>query len=59
MSKKPAYEVFVTEKRGDKNWYTKIGAAWTVGNDGLSIKLQALPITGELVLFPPRENEAD
>jgi len=51
---KPDYEVFVSEKRGDKNWYTKVGAAWAVSNDGISIKLQALPIDGNLVLFPPK-----
>lgn len=54
---KPDFDVFVTEKRGDKNWYTRIGAAWNVSNDGISIKLQALPINGELVLFPPKERD--
>jgi len=55
MSKRPDYEVFVSQKNGDRTWYTKVGAAWHVANDGLSIKLQALPIDGNLVLFPPKE----
>jgi hypothetical protein len=44
MSKKPDYEVFVSEKNGDKNYYTRV-------------KLQALPLDGNLVLFPPKEKE--
>lgn len=56
-SKKPAYEVFVAQKNGEKNYYTKIGAAWSVSKGGLSIKLSALPLNGECVLFPLKENE--
>lgn len=52
---KPDYEVFVSEKNGDKTFYTRIGAAWNVSNDGISIKLRALPLDGNLVLFPPKE----
>ena len=55
MSKRPDYDVFVSEKNGDKNWYTKVGAAWNVAKDGISLKLTALPLDGNLVLFPPRE----
>lgn len=55
--KKPVYEVFVSQKNGDKNYYTKIGAAWPVSKAGLSIKLSALPLNGECVLFPLKENE--
>jgi hypothetical protein len=52
---KPAYEVFISQKSGEKNYYTKVGAAWRVGNDGISVKLTALPIDGSLVLFPPKD----
>lgn len=54
---RPDYDVFVTQKNGDKNWYTKVGAAWNVSNDGISIKLQALPVGGELVMFPPKSDD--
>lgn len=53
---RPDYEVFVSQKTGDKNFYTKVGAAWKVAADGISIKLQALPLDGNLVLFLPRED---
>jgi len=54
--KPPDFHVFVSRKGSDdKNFYTRVGAAWQVGNDGISVKLDALPTNGELVLFPPRE----
>ena len=57
MSKKPDYGVFVSEKNGDETFYTRIGAAWNVAKDGISIKLNALPLDGNLVLFPPKPDE--
>lgn len=55
--KRPDYEVFVSQKgKDEKNFYTKVGAAWNVAADGISIKLQALPLDGNLVLFPPKED---
>jgi hypothetical protein len=50
--KKPEYEVFISQKNGDKSYYTRIGAGWEVAKGGISIKLTALPIDGSLVLFP-------
>ena len=55
---KPDYEVFISKKSGDKNFYTKIGAAWSVASDGISIELQALPLDGKLVMFPPRKDDS-
>jgi hypothetical protein len=58
--KKPDYRVFISrkgeDKQGDeKNFYTEIGAAWKVAEDGISIQLNAVPVDGRLVLFPLRE----
>jgi hypothetical protein len=55
--KKPDYEVFVSQEKGDKTFYHKVGAAWNVASGGISVKLHALPIDGSLVLFPPKESE--
>lgn len=55
--KKPDYAVFVSREANGKNFYTRIGSAWNVSNDGISIKLDALPVDGSLVLFPPKEEE--
>lgn len=58
MARKPDYEVFVSEKNGDNNFYTRIGAAWKVGADGISIKLRPnIAVIGECVLFPPKEDD--
>lgn len=58
MSKKPDYEVFVSEKNGENTYYTRIGAAWNVAKDGISVKLKALPLDGNIVLFPPKADDA-
>lgn len=54
---KPDYEVFVSQKNGESNFYTRVGAAWNVARDGISIKLQCLPVDGNLVLFPPKDGD--
>jgi hypothetical protein len=55
-------DVFVTRKYKDgkeeKTYFTKVGAMWPhKKGDGFNIILEALPITGELVCFPPKEKE--
>jgi hypothetical protein len=58
MANKPDFYVYVSRKGSDdKNHYTRVGAAWQVSNDGLSIKLDALPTNGELICFPPKDDE--
>lgn len=55
---RPDYTVYVSEKGADdKNFYTRIGSAWLVAKDGISIRLQALPVSGELILFPPKPED--
>lgn len=58
-NKRPDYEVFTSQKNGDNTFYTRVGAAWLVAKDGISIKLQALPLDGSLVLFPPKSDNDD
>jgi hypothetical protein len=54
---RPDYRVLVSRKgTDDKTYYTEVGAAWHVKNDGISIQLHALPTDGRLVLFPPKED---
>ena len=52
---KPDYSVSVSHQNGGKTHYTTVGAAWNVAKGGISVKLQALPADGSLVLFPYRE----
>jgi hypothetical protein len=53
---KPDYEAFVSRENGDKNFYTRVGAAWRVAKDGISIQLECLPVDGKLVLFPRKDD---
>ena len=50
----PELFVYVTRNAGDKSFFTKVGAAWANTKGGFSVKLEALPVNGELVLLPPK-----
>jgi hypothetical protein len=55
------YEAFAVEpgrEQGDKSRWTRIGAAFK-NKAGLTVKLNALPTNGKLVLLPPRPKEED
>ena len=58
-SKLPDYDVMISkqiEKDGkSKNFYTTIGAAWSVKKGGISISMDAVPTDGKIVLFPRTE----
>ena len=56
---KPKFHVYsVIEGKGEKPYWHKIGAAWpTKTGDGLRIDLNSLPLTGNLMLMPPKEGE--
>lgn len=56
-NRRPDYEVFISEKNGDKTYYHRVGAAWNVASDGISIKLKAQSLDGSYVLFPPKEED--
>jgi hypothetical protein len=54
----PNSDVFVSrEIEAGKNFYTKIGSAWNVAKDGISITLDATPVDGRMVLFPVKERD--
>ena len=40
----------------DNSFYNRIGAAWKNKKGGYGIKLNALPLNGELVLFPAKDD---
>ena len=54
--KKPDYNVYA-KGAGESAPNLKIGAAWCVGKNGISISLVANPVDGKVVLFPVKENE--
>ena len=53
----PDYAVFT--QISDNVPLVRIGAAWKHNKgEGVSVRLDALPVNGTLVLFPPREEAA-
>lgn len=57
--RKPDMNVFVVTGTAEKPFYTKIGGAWKNKLGGYGIRLECLPVNGEIVLFPPREDEVE
>ena len=43
------------EGKKDQNYWTRLGAAWANNKGGFNIKLNAVPLNGELVLLPPKD----
>ena len=55
-NKSPDLIAYAVTGTDDSPFYNKIGAAWKNKKGGYGIKLSALPINGELVLFPPKDD---
>lgn len=51
-----AYQV--DRNRSGKAYWNRIGAAWPNKAGGLQVKLSTLPIDGELILIPPKRDDA-
>ena len=54
---KPTLKAFVVSESNGKSFFLEIGAAWANSKGGYSLRLHALPVTGEIVLLPPKEKE--
>jgi len=52
----PDLKAFAVTNNGDKSFFTEIGAAWKNTKGGYHIKLNALPVTAEIILLPPKED---
>lgn len=53
---KPDLYAYTVTGSEEKPFFTRIGAAWKNKKGGYGIRLEALPVNGEIVLFPPKEN---
>lgn len=40
--------VYVISERGAKRFWTRIGVAWTNADGSLQVKLEAVPVNGEM-----------
>lgn len=57
--KQPALIAYSARESDGKSFFTRIGAAWPNAKGGFGIRLDALPINGEIVLLPPREDDEE
>ena len=56
MASQPDLIVYTPVERGDGDThFVRVGAAWRNRRGGLNVRLDAMPLTGSLVLLPPRE----
>lgn len=54
-AKKPAFIAYTVTGQGKNAYWTRIGSAWQHNHtEGLNIELTALPISGRIVLMPPK-----
>ena len=52
------FDVLVSrESKDGKRFYTKVGSAWSRDDGGMSVKLDALPLDGDLLIKPPLERD--
>jgi hypothetical protein len=59
QNKKPDLYAYVVTTGKDKPYFDKIGAAWKNKKGGYNIRLTAVPLSGELILFPPKDGERE
>ena len=59
--RKPDFIVsFVVDVADDKSRWREIGVAfWNEKHDSMSVLLDAVPLSGKLVLTPPKQRPAD
>ena len=59
-NKKPDYYVLTKGGKGDNAPNRQIGAAWKHSKgEGIGVTLFAAPISGELVLFTPKQTDTE
>lgn len=50
----PELIAYGVRQSGEKSHFTRIGAAWGNKKGGFGLRLEALPVNGEIVLLPPK-----
>jgi len=53
-SKKPDLYAYMVTGSDKKPFFTRIGAAWKNKKGGYGLRLDAYPVGGDIVLFPPK-----
>jgi hypothetical protein len=58
-SNKPTLRAVSIHKRGDKESFHDIGAAWPTKSGGFTIRLNALPLGDTILLVPPKGDSSN
>lgn len=45
------------DEKSDKTYWTRIGVAFRSEKGGWQVKLDALPVSGQMLLVPPRDRD--
>lgn len=51
--------VYSVTKRGEKSYWTRIGVAFVNRDGSLNVKLEALPVNGELQIRDQKERDSE
>ncbi len=58
-SNKPDLIAYQVTEHGENSYFHRIGVAWSNSKGGCKVRLEALPVNGELLILPPREREEE
>lgn len=57
-SKSPTHTAYVVRKVGEKSFWDRIGSAWeNADGNGFTLRLHAIPLTGEIVIRKPKADD--
>lgn len=54
---KPALIAYQVTDGKEKSYWSRVGAAWENKSGGYQIRLDSLPLSGEIVLMPPQQQD--
>lgn len=52
---RPDLIAYTVKENGERSYFNRIGAGWKNSKGGVKIVLEAVPLSGELLLLPPKE----
>jgi hypothetical protein len=58
QTKAPSHTAYVVRKVGEKSYWDRIGSAWANSDgNGFTIRLNAIPLSGEIVIRKPQSED--
>jgi hypothetical protein len=58
-AKAPTHTAYVVRKVGEKSYWDRIGSVWAnADGNGFTLRLHAIPLTGEIVVRKPKSEDA-